>query len=237
MGWTGGRRTSRGIIFSEISLLLRDHELTIRHKTLRLTVQLQLMDSLKPANGSAMVNHPRLAFPPQSGEPATLHSLLPVNMRERAGLIFALPYHNPQHMELSSIPGGQRFFPPLSPDVPVIDALRGTSFVEFPTIRVYAKAEWDDKQRRGEVVVLPLLQPAAPISDSPKKFKDQTTLPDASTNNAVGQGASPLVHTPPIYHAVETKTPTTMAPAPTLGLGLGNYDSDEEDEDAVEEAA
>lgn len=204
---------------------------------MRLTVQLVLSDELKPPNGSNMVNHPRVAFPPPSGPPATLPSLLPAELGGREDLVCVLPYHTSQHEGISSIPG-QRFFPPLSTTLPLIDALRGTSFVEFPIVRVFTQTEWNAKVKRGEVVVLPLLcavQPSSPVN----RQRVDHSKPSATTPHLTGPFSSvrQLDKSVSLQVPASPIPPKQAAPTISLGLGLGDYDSDEEDEEAVDEAA
>jgi hypothetical protein len=82
----------------------------------------------------------------------------PADPSVTAGLVFAMPVYQPSGVPLSSpTPStskrGQRFYPPFSPTEPLESVLKGTSFLEFPTVHVFLREDWERRVADGEVVV------------------------------------------------------------------------------------
>lgn len=184
-----------------------------RTQTLYLTIQLVLPKELAGGDEAKTIHHSRLAFSASSNL-HTLHSLSPKDM-DTGNLVYALPYHRVDRDDERSMavlkPGASHFFPPLTPTISIADALRGTAYIEFPTIRVFEKRVWDEKIGKGEIVVHPLSGTAV--------------AGRSETAQAAAPVPEPIGATPQAQSKVEAVVP----PAPaTLGLGL-DYGSDEED--------
>lgn len=52
----------------------------------------------------------------------------------------------------------ERYYTPLPPSAPLDSALKGTSFVEYPTIDVFLRRHWDQLVNTGKVAVFPVHQ-------------------------------------------------------------------------------
>lgn len=113
-----------------------------------------------------MVNHLRV---PYDSAQHTLASLLPTS--SAADHVLALPFHpssnHPTPIDiLLRKPRPRLFFPPLTLDVMLQDAFRGMSWVEFPTLHVYSRANWEASVARGEVAIV---QPLLPTRGEKRK--------------------------------------------------------------------
>ncbi|KAL1408520.1 Box C/D snoRNA accumulation [Vanrija albida] len=158
--------------------------------------------------------HPRVAVLPTG---ATLASLLPESLDTE--VVFALPYHVPRRRsDLASSKSRRAFFPPLDGAAALSTALKGTAFVEFPVVHVFAADTWAAAVTSGEVAVMPLLE-----STKRKAEADDGGSKRAKVDDAV----------PPAAAA----TAAGAAPAAITGLaGLGDYDSDDDSDGAADEA-
>ena len=142
----------------------------------------------------------------------TLSSLLPLNIVETS-LVLALPYLSGE-MDASSNsqPGTRLFFPPLDQASPLSQALRGTSFIEFPTIQVFTLEAWTSILFKGLVKIMPFLNVQEPRADGGKRKR-----------------------------AIDDPDGVKPRPAPAMSdgaiLALGSYESDLGSEsDGVEES-
>lgn len=81
--------------------------------------------------------HPSPARPTPDAAPATPSGPIPINGPIR----------------------GKAYFVPLDPTVPLAQALRGTAYVEFPTIHIHTKKTWVDWKGKGKVREVMLAEP------------------------------------------------------------------------------
>ena len=113
-----------------------------------------------------------------SSDPATLRSLLPPDLQPN-DLVFLLPVPASRLIEGSSpLPGAQHYFPPLDPPTPILDALNGTVFVEFPTVTILPRSRWDELLQSGRARIVPKLdvQPVPPrIEQGVKRKREEAT--------------------------------------------------------------
>ena len=183
-----------------------------------LTLQLSVPRSIiagEEGEGVKTINHSRLALASHSTEPTSpLRACLP-ELKEGVdvnSLVFALAYHTLEFQ--ASLPKGNRFFPLLNPSLTPAEALKGTAFVEFPTIQVMPKSDWEDKVSKGEVVILPFHHRQNTKAGVKRKAEDVENTEST-----------------PVSHEVVKPRPVSTVP---LGLALADYGSDEEDSDAAE---
>lgn len=205
-----------------------------------------------------LLSHPRCPVLPAE-KSVSLASLLPDSLSD-ADIVFALPYHMPRRHSRdvrnasapdlagapALVPGARRFFPPLDGTTPLEKALTGTAWVEFPTVHLYARAEWDAAVAAGEVVVV---QKHAPADNKRKADADADAVAAVAEAEDAGEagedvkavGADADEHGPSKKARTDTATATTAATAALDGhglVGLGAYgDSDEESDDDGDEAA
>lgn len=154
---------------------------------------------------AADTTHPRVAILPTS---TTLASLVPESLG--GGLVFALPYHVPRRRgdTAPAAPKTRAFFPPLDGAAPLSTALKGTGFVEFPIVHVFAADAWKAAVDSGETIVMPLLE----------STKRKAEGDDGENKRAKVDSAAPAA---------------AAAPVLTTGLvGLGDYDSEDEADEA-----
>ncbi|TXT15884.1 hypothetical protein VHUM_00387 [Vanrija humicola] len=155
--------------------------------------------------------HPRVAVLPTS---TTLASLVPEGLG--ADLVFALPYHVPRRRsDTAPAPKTRAFFPPLDGAAPLSTALKGTAFVEFPVVHVFAASAWKSALDSGDLVVMPLLE----------STKRKAEADDGESKRAKVEAAE------------SSSAPAAPAPptAATALAGLGDYDSDDEADEAEDE--
>lgn len=116
------------------------------------------------------VTHPRVHVLPSNL--TTLGSLLPEGL-DRQGIVLAMPYHSPKRLPAPApAPRGvTRYFSPLDPSLPVSQAFEGTSFVEFPQIRVFTTAEWQANVGNGRIAVIARQVKARPKPEAPPPAK------------------------------------------------------------------
>ncbi|KAJ9125270.1 hypothetical protein QFC22_000225 [Naganishia vaughanmartiniae] len=75
------------------------------------------------------------------------------------------------------------YYTPFPPLAPLSTAIKGTSFIEYPTIDVFLRKHWDQQVQRGQIVVL---QPAGATQDAEKKKKEgqmTTTMSERKRKN------------------------------------------------------
>lgn len=196
-----------------------------------------------------MVNHSRvIVFSPTSSTTlATLESLLPTDMNlQLDGLIFALPYHTINRDAPSPIAPakGETFFPPLEPKIAIVDALKGTAFVEFPTVHVYSKEEWEALRAESRITIMPLStdteMPNASggkremreRDDGWKRVRREGAVGETATADTTNVAATVAPIPPAVAIAQAQTAPTPVARPISLGLGLADYGSDDEEDEA-----
>lgn len=114
---------------------------------------------------------------------------------------------------------GRRFYPPLDPEISIVDALKGTRYVEFPVISVFETQEWEGKVKRGEFLVVPLSgQYASLVTPSVGSLRRISDSP-----------AAPLQSSPPNPTQPPKSSAPALNPLAPLGLGLGEYGSDDDE--------
>lgn len=121
-----------------------------------MTIQFALSPSLA-GEEQETITHPRVSVLPRATPPATLNALLPAEVLAKQPIL-ALPYYYPRSREVPDPTPASRaakYFPPLDGGAPIDQVLNGTAFVEFPTVRVFDRAEWMGMLGRGEVAVVP----------------------------------------------------------------------------------
>lgn len=91
-------------------------------------------------------------YPPATDPSATDSLVFTMHVYQPSGM--SLP--SPQPPTSTSTNTTQRFYPPFSATEPLESALSGTSFLEFPTIHVFLRQDWDRRVAEGRVLVLPL---------------------------------------------------------------------------------
>lgn len=88
----------------------------------------------------------------------TLSSLLPNTIRPSKDLIFLLPFHPTTHHPAPDdivISNQRLYYPPLEQDKPIFEVLKGTAFVEFPSIELMQKEAWLAQLGEARVRVVP----------------------------------------------------------------------------------
>lgn len=245
--------------------------------TIQLAVPPNLQDpsashstSLTESADPKIITHTRVLISTnQSPTLPTLSSLLPSpldnssqpepNTNTGSRIIAALPFHpslsNPTPIEiLLRKPRPRLFFPLLSLSEPLAQVFRGTSFVEFPTVHIWSRDDWETALRDGSVAVVP---PAVVDQRGMKrKSDDEIPVPESGIGSVINDQtqdrdltttitAADQVDTSVDLTKAEVKKPK-MAPSGTgrtSGTGLlalGGYASDsddqiDEDEDGDEE--
>ncbi len=201
-----------------------------RTQTLHLTVQLSVPPNLlkledKAALGPKLISHPRVHFahPDQTSLP-TLASLLPPHLKV-ADIILALPFdfsairHTPP--SFYDNPRAKFFYPVLDTAKSVAENLRGTLWVEFPTIRVISRKEWEGMLRvKGveRVIFVPFAEGVTETGGAGTGGRTRDS----------GWGAKRKV---PVENVQRTARKAKVAPAPDMGLvALEVYESAEENE-------
>ncbi|WOO77916.1 Box C/D snoRNA protein 1 [Vanrija pseudolonga] len=211
-GRLDGLRWAIGDIGAEVDLLpdgmqrRKTNQSSWNPKTraLHLTVSMSY-DGLAPD-----ITHPRVAVLPTS---TTLASLVPESLGGE--LVYALPYHVPRRRGdmAPAAPKTRAFFPPLDGAAPLSTALKGTAFVEFPIVHVFAADAWQAALDSGETIVMPLLE----------STKRKAEVDDGENKRA----------------KLDSAPAAAAAPAPTTAtglVGLGDYDSEDEDDEAEADA-
>ena len=228
-----------------------------RNETLTLTVQLAVLTPTEndlTKHEKRMTSHSRVIVLDSSrtADMATFTSLLPPDSElEPNDLVFVLPYHTFNRDTSLPAPSSksEAFFPPLDRSVPIIEALKGTAFVEFPTVHVYPLAIWEASRNDGRVVVMPLLAVLDETNgmgrfgrkgemrerdDGYKRVRREE--PPAAVSSVPASTIAP-VPAVPMYTA--TSLPVRFVAVPplaarpiSLGLGLADYGSDDEEEEA-----
>jgi hypothetical protein len=135
-----------------------------RNQTLHLTIQLTIPPHLLEGD-THDASRPRIhtrvlavSSKPDEELP-TLSSLLPTSTIPSLNLIFALPFHptsNHPLPEAAAATGCRPYYPLLPPDQPLIDVLKGTAFVEFPSIEVLERDTWEERLKLGKITVVPV---------------------------------------------------------------------------------
>lgn len=172
-----------------------------------MTIQFSVSPTLAPDAEQQNITHPRVSVLPRSVPPATLNSLLPEDLLAK-NPILALPYYYPRSRDTPDPTPPSRsakYFPPLDGSKPIDQALNGTAYVEFPTIRVFDRTEWLGKLGNGEVSVVPRFE--TKVAESGPAAAQAKTVP-AKRARPEGLG---------------------------LGLGAYDSNSDEDDEGGEEE--
>lgn len=129
-----------------------------------MTIQFSLSPTLAEGAEQQTITHPRVSVLPRATPPATLNSLLPEDVLAK-NPILALPYYWPRSRDTPDPTPPSRaakYFPPLDGGVPIDQALNGTAYVEFPTVRVFERTEWLGKLGNGEVSVVPRFETKVP---------------------------------------------------------------------------
>lgn len=139
------------------SELDKECEADSRNQSLHMTIQFALSPALAEGEEQQTITHPRVSVLPRSSPPTTLNSLLPPDVLAKQPIL-ALPYYYPRSRDVPDPTPPSRatkYFTPLDGNLPVDQALNGTAFVEFPTVRVFDRTEWLGKLGNGEVAVIP----------------------------------------------------------------------------------
>lgn len=129
-----------------------------------MTVQFALSSTLAETAEQPTITSPRVPVLPPATPPATLNSLLPEAVLAQSPIL-ALPYYYPRSRDTpdpSPPSRAAKYFPPLDGSKPIDQALNGTAYVEFPTIRVFERTEWLGKLGTGEVAVVPRFETKVP---------------------------------------------------------------------------
>ncbi|WVO13155.1 hypothetical protein L204_100767 [Cryptococcus depauperatus] len=193
-----------------------------RTEQLHLTVHLLLpstllLPSASSEKASSMsvikdVSHPRVLFATSSSEPLpTLSLLLPPMTVSTSEIQFLLrfhatplrpaPPHNPQQL---------LFYPPLDPKKPLAQALEGSSWVEYPEIRVMENRDWSGMLEKGQAIVVALEH----IEDCARGTKDLD-------RESKKRNAEPT-------RTEDSSVKKSKVDAGQSLLALGDYESDEE---------
>lgn len=183
--------------------------------------------------------HPRtLLTDPKKNPLPTLRSLLPPLITPSPDIIYLLPFFpspaRPAPIPTDEAPSSRPsklFFPPLNPDLPLVDIFKGTAWVEFPTIHIMSEANWKTGLGEGKYGIVELAQPrkrgleGGEEGVTPKQWGGER---DSGWGKR-GPKESPAVPAKKAKVAV----PTTAALG-ALGAYASDSDNDEEDEVQVE---
>ncbi|KAI9634798.1 uncharacterized protein MKK02DRAFT_27942 [Dioszegia hungarica] len=188
-------------------------------------------------NTPKLFTHTRVLFAHPTQPLPNLHSLLPPLMLTASDIVFLLPFFpSPARpappVEDTASRAARLFFPPLDPELPFADVFRGTAWVEFPTVHIMSKVDWERGLKKGEVGVVPLAQ-------AKKRGADDAGIDAVTPRQWGGERDSgwgikgKKVQVVPVAkkQKVELKRPDATA---ALGA-LGDYASDDEDEAGVGE--
>ncbi|WVQ71015.1 hypothetical protein IAR50_000540 [Cryptococcus sp. DSM 104548] len=128
------------------------------HLTIHLLIPHTLLadSTASPFSSTKTIAHPRVLFASNddSASLPNLSSILPSLNTPISELQLLLPFHStPSHSAPAHELHQQLFYPPLDAEKPLKEVLQGAAWIEFPEIRVMLKDEWEQKMRRGEVVI------------------------------------------------------------------------------------
>jgi len=264
MGWSVGRRISRAGTSSKWGVVAGNGDsgstkkytgANGRNETLTLTIQFAIHTSTDDGQlEKRTVNHSRVVVSSTSanGSSATLESLLPDDMDlPKDDQIFALPYHNPNHDASSVAPSkAEAFFPLLDGKSAIIDVLKGTAFVEYPTVHVYPRNTWEGLCAMSRAVIMPLLDETDASSgygyggfggkreprerdDGWKRVKrDDTTSTAPAVTTTAPSPLSQAMFPPAQTSAMPRPVAVPVVRPVSLGLGLADYGSDDDEDEA-----
>ncbi|WRT63991.1 uncharacterized protein IL334_000918 [Kwoniella shivajii] len=131
--------------------------------TIRLSIPAQLLDPSSSSSSSAnkSIVHARvLLASPKSSSLPTLSDLIsfPPDVSK---VVCVLPFHSTPSRPAPEHDKGQRlFYPPLEPSLPLAKVLKGTAWVEFPTLEIMEQTKWEEGLNEGVFVMVPLSEPA-----------------------------------------------------------------------------
>lgn len=151
-----------------------------------------------------------------------------------------LPFHpslsNPTPIDvLLRKPRPRLYFPPLETSLPVAQVLEGTSFVEFPTIQVWTKRDWEAAVGDGSVYVVPpsigergLKRESESEPQDDRRDQQSRSVPSIAEEGAGGStGIHQLPPRPLAKVESEVKKPKMSSTSTGTGLlALGDYASD-----------
>jgi hypothetical protein len=220
-------------------------DMTLRTQTLNLTIQVTLSpntlrsidagDNGKSPATTTIISRVLFASTSQTDLP-TLDSLLPASIQAEQHVI-AMRYtpHTTNRdvdtdgSETPSALPSKSFFPPFEANDQLQQALKGTTFVEYPTIEVYTKFEWDDRIAEGSFSILPLQEiPERRARDSGWGAKRaQATMQESSQSGQPSIQSDTLAACQVVEPEMKRARVDVPAPPTSLGLGL-DYNSDEE---------
>ncbi|ORX37143.1 hypothetical protein BD324DRAFT_650751 [Kockovaella imperatae] len=190
-----------------------------KNKILHLTLEFNVDASLTGDGESHSTLKPRVLIEAPSDKsleqtlPVSLSALLPPDLAARSDLAFAISVPASYiHEDPDSYHGSKLYFPTLDASVPILEALRGIVFLEYPTITIMSRSSWDAQVQDGRVKVLPLLQVSTRFHDN--AYKRKRGDEDTTTTSADGK-------------------PDIVTQPSTALAELGGYDSDSNEESEV----
>lgn len=142
--------------------------------------------------------------------------------------VFLIPFYpspaRPLPEDITTrVPRPRPFFPPLDGSKPIAAVLKGTAFIEFPTIHVVSREVHDADLKAGKIALVPLAEPRR------KERPGQA----ASLSTTGSKGSSPLIQ---VIGREDAPRPSKPAPDAAAALGaLGAYASDDDEDDDVED--
>ncbi|RXK41515.1 hypothetical protein M231_01223 [Tremella mesenterica] len=78
----------------------------------------------------------------------------------------------PSRLDQTTIPSPPKmFYPPLDVTIPLRDSLKGTEWLEYPSIHLFDKMDWEEKLKQGEVVIIPVHVEKREKGDSSRGIK------------------------------------------------------------------
>ncbi|WVQ97127.1 hypothetical protein IAU59_004237 [Kwoniella sp. CBS 9459] len=209
--------------------------------TVHLSIPSNLLESETSTESHKTINHQRVLFasssPASTGLP-TLSSLLPETL-DPTSVVLLLPFHSTPSQPAPEHTTNQKlFYPPLDSSKTLNDAMRGTAWVEFPVIQIMQRSEWEDGLKKGDIVVVPLVEPMVSVRDSGWGKRKATAGPmadaaaaeKARTGDDATEDASVGDYTGGEAKRARTDDGVQSGGGQSL-VGLGDYASDDDDED------
>ncbi|OCF33303.1 hypothetical protein I316_05044 [Kwoniella heveanensis BCC8398] len=184
------------------------------------------------------VNHTRVLFASNNSTSTTLPTITSLLPKELAStpIVLLLPFHStPSQLAPEHTSGQQLFYPPLDPFKALNEALKGTAWIEFPVIQVMERERWEDGSQKGDMAVVPLIEPLVSVRDA-GWGKRKAVAADASivTN---GGGAEINANAEEPGEAKRAKLDSGADGGGGVGLmALGDYVSDDEDDGSASES-
>lgn len=195
------------------------HRVLADHPTVNLPTLSDLLDQ-GPSPSSAAT---------ASAAPSTDADATPAvdsSTKKSENAVFLIPFYpspaRPLPEDITSrVPRPRPFFPPLDGSKPIAAVLKGTAFIEFPTIQVVSREAYNADLQAGKITLVPLAEP---------RRKERPGQAAAASGTTGAKVSSPLIQ---VVGHEDAPRPSKAAPDAAAGLGaLGAYASDEdEDED------